>query len=275
MYAFPKVSCCLCTYDRLELTKKSIICFTKQTYPNKELVIVTEGPEEFKRELELFIGKLGRNDIKTVFIDGARTLGEVRNISIANSIGDLYCQWDDDDFNHPKRLSVQIAYMISQKADACFLKDQLHYYWADNELFWEKWNYENAPERCQWIPGTIIMKMNKLFSYPETGANAKAGEDVILVDQIWHEYIMNGYQVATLENKGYLHVYSYHGSICNHKNTFDSDHHRWLSKNRSLNIADIQDRKNEIIKSLNELDLNDEIKVMGKNGLAFMYQRAR
>ena len=272
----PKVSCCLCTYDRLKLAQKSIECFLNQTYPNKELIIVSEGPKAFKDNLSLFLYELNNPpNIKVIFLDGQFTLGAIRNISIKNASGDLYCQWDDDDFNHPKRLATQIGFMLKERAQASFLKDQLHYYWESKELYWEKWNYKNCPDRCSWIPGTIIMRIDPRFSYPETGNVAKAGEDVVLVDQLWHKYVHEDYRIACLEDKGYMHVYSYHGAVCNHKNTFNQDHHMYLSKNKSFLTEDMQEKEHLISDALDQNNLDDEIKVMGRNGLAFRYLRNR
>jgi hypothetical protein len=40
------------TRDRLALAKRSIRCFTDQTYPRLELVIVSEGDRAYRRALE-------------------------------------------------------------------------------------------------------------------------------------------------------------------------------------------------------------------------------
>lgn len=269
----PKVSCCLCTYDRYDLFKKSVDCYCAQTYPNKELIIVTEGPRSFKNKVSALLEIKGRDDIFPVFLDGDRTLGEVRNISLKKSTGDLYCQWDDDDFNHPKRLAIQIKKMLDEKAFACFLQDQFHYYWEDNALYWEKWAYKDAPERCNWIPGTIIMKMNDRYKYPETGAKSRASEDVVLVDQLWLDYLVNGLQITKLSDYGYLHIYSFHGTKENHKNTFDKNHHMWLSTNCSQSINYMLKNRELIEQSLNLINIKRNIKIMGKEGLAFNYNK--
>lgn len=271
----PKVSCCLCTYDRYELFKKSVDCFCNQTYPNKELVIVTEGPREFKNKVSALLEVKRRDDIKTVFLEGERTLGEVRNISMKESTGDLYCQWDDDDFNHPKRLALQIKKLIKEDAFACFLQDQLHYYWEDNAIYWEKWAYDGAPERCHWIPGTIIMKKNDRYKYPETGPKARAAEDVVLIDQLWRDYIVNGLKITKLSDHGYLQVYSFHGSRENHVNTFGKDHHMWLSINCSHTIAHMIENKTLLENSLDQVNMRRKIDVMGREGLAFEYDKDR
>jgi len=271
----PKVSCCLVTYDRYDLFKKSVDCYCNQTYPNKELVIVTEGPKSFKDKVSVLLEIKGRSDIKPVFIDGERTLGEVRNISIKKSTGDYYCQWDDDDFNHPKRLSTQMNKLLEDNAFACFMQDQLHYYWEDNAIYWEKWAYKDAPERCNWIPGTIIMKMNDRYWYPETGPKSRASEDVVLIDQLWVDYIINGLKITKLSDHGYLQVYSYHGSRENHCNTFGKDHHMWLSKNCSHTRAHMIENRELLEKSLDYMNLQRKIDVMGKEGLAFKYDKNR
>jgi len=263
----PKISCCLCTYDRFELCHRSIQCFLSQIYNNKELVIVCEGPA--KHQIAEYVKDM--DNVKFFPLDKQCTLGEVRNYSIEKATGDIVVQWDDDDLSTASRLAAQLAILLKTGSFACFLSEQLHYYWDTKELFWEKWNYKGL-DRYDWIPGTIMMYKNDIYKYPETGSHAKAGEDVILVNQLWHDYVYNGLKIAKASNLGHMQVYTFHGSQHKHSNTFDMQHHRWLSINNSLSIADILDHQELICSSLNQLKLGDEINVMGKEGLAFIWK---
>lgn len=227
----PKVSCCMVTYNRFELAKMSIQCYLNQTYENKELIIVTDGPISYQNELKDYIDSLKRKDILLKCFKRRKTLGKLRNISLDNCNGELYCQWDDDDLNHPDRIAVQVKYMIDNNAGASFMEDQLHYYWNGGELYWEHWQHKNCEEHYNWIPGTIIMKLGKI-RYPEKGEESKRGEDVVLRTDLWN----SNTKVVSLKGLGYLNVYSFHGNKCLHENTFNESHHSWLSNNLKLKI---------------------------------------
>ena len=45
------ISCLMVTFDRLALAKLAIRSYAQQTYPNRELVIVTDGEETFRSAL--------------------------------------------------------------------------------------------------------------------------------------------------------------------------------------------------------------------------------
>ncbi|MDX2253292.1 MAG: glycosyltransferase family A protein [Nitrospira sp.] len=77
------ISClCITQPGREEFLKQAIACFNEQTFPDKELVIV--------------------EDPKTGI-----TLGELRNLAVAKSTGDMLAVWDDDDLSDPGRLECQ------------------------------------------------------------------------------------------------------------------------------------------------------------------------
>ncbi|MCP4132624.1 MAG: glycosyltransferase family 2 protein [bacterium] len=225
MNKLPKVSCLTVTLDRLEFLKRAIRCFCDQSYPNKELVIVTEGAVAYKKKIHDHVTDLNRMDIRLEFLDGSDyNLGKVRNISVACANGDLICQWDDDDLFHPLRLEIQINDMIQKKCQVSFLTDQLQYFQDTHEMFWLNWNSAQC-DMLRLIPGTLIMYKDSRFSYPETGENAVKGEDSGLLEQIYNHNI----PIARLGGFGYLYVYTFHN-----ENTFDYDHHRALAAERSV-----------------------------------------
>lgn len=116
-----KISCLCITRNRVPLLKKSILLFENQTYPNKELVIVYLSIDDATKA---FLASLNSKFIKSVEVtyDTELTLGDLRNISIAEASGDYVCTWDDDDWFHPERLRIQIQGIIdSGKKASVFL----------------------------------------------------------------------------------------------------------------------------------------------------------
>jgi glycosyltransferase involved in cell wall biosynthesis len=254
--------------NRFDCFKRSFHCYAEQTYPNKELVIVNEGPKEYQDQIAEYLKD--RNDIKFVFLDGWYSLGALRNISIALCRGDIFVQWDDDDFNAPERLSVQYNYLSNHpKAKVCYLSDQLHYYFNSGYLFWEDWQQfcSNNIKRCSLIPGTI-MAWRHLFHnrYPSAGQWCSAGEDSILSNKLCEDDPDNN-EVILLSGFGYMQMYTYHGN-----NVYDVQHHLKISYNRSLDSNYLLRNRDRICKTIDHTLLSGTIKVMGRDGLAFTYE---
>lgn len=265
-HVYPKISCLLVTAkNRLDYLKKSFSCYVDQTYPNKELVIVNEGPKEYQDEIQELVSS--RSDVKLIFLDGKYSLGSLRNISISLSNGDIFVQWDDDDFNIPERLSIQYKFLARNKrARACYLSDQLHYYFNTHSLYWENWaEYcSGNVKKFSLIPGTIMAWKDKLLArYPSGGKWCSAGEDSILAYKLCD---VDNY-VELLPNYGYMQVYSYHGN-----NVWDHNHHLEISNKRSMKISHMLENRERICRTLDYLKLNNVVDVMGREGLAFRYE---
>ncbi|WP_262885618.1 glycosyltransferase family 2 protein [Flagellimonas ochracea] len=219
----------------------AIKCYMDQTYPNKELVIVTDGTDWFKRAVADYIKHLERDDIRLISLEQKDyKLGQLRNISISEAQGDIICQWDDDDLYHPKRLQVQFEQMAADKADASFFTDQLQYWWEDRVLNWVDWTKDSHMGPWQLIPGTVMMYKNTDFSYPEDGIYARIGEDSALLDSM-----VQHLKISRLSKYGYLYMYTYHG-----RNTFSREHHGRISKLYGRNLGLLEQFDDSIWKHL-------------------------
>jgi glycosyltransferase involved in cell wall biosynthesis len=102
----PLVSCICATYNRPPdhqyLIEEAIESFLRQTYPNKELIVFNDCPDQ---ELVCHAP-----DVRIV--NGAErfpTLGDKQNAAIRIAKGDLIAVWDDDDVSLPWRLSLSVA----------------------------------------------------------------------------------------------------------------------------------------------------------------------
>lgn len=263
--SFPKISCLMVTdTGRFDILKRSYQCYVDQTYVNRELVIVTDGSSEYKDCITNLVSD--RNDVRLVFLDGKYTLGALRNISVGLSHGGMFVQWDDDDFNAPARLAVQCAYLLKHpKARMCFLGDQLHYYFATRHLYWNNWEkHSGGYKKFGLIPGTILAYTDGFsYRYPSSGEHAAAGEDSVMTGYICETH---GEEVLILKNYGYLHVYSFHG-----KNVWDMEHHLEISKKRSLLRRDLIKHRELVSRTLDYMQLDERIDVVGMDGLAFTW----
>lgn len=221
----PKISCLMVTYDRLLLAKRAIRSFAAQTWPAKELVIVTDGTERFRAALGAYAEWLGLDSVRIVAAEGAGlTLGRLRNLSLEEAQGDWICQWDDDDFSHPDRLAVQAAHMAERRAGACFLTDHLQHLADERALCWVDWTAGGRiAGTASLAPGTLMMRSGLGVAYPEDGPHARSGEDSVLL-----EALGAAAEVAPLSGAGHLYLYQYHGA-----NTFSREHHLRISQFRT------------------------------------------
>ena len=115
----PLVSCLMVTRGRLFPARFAVDCFRRQSWSERELVLVCDAPGT---PVEAYCRTLGDARIRVVTPDGPTTsLGELRNLSLRAARGEYVCQWDDDDLYHPQRLELGMLLLQSMRADAMFL----------------------------------------------------------------------------------------------------------------------------------------------------------
>jgi glycosyltransferase involved in cell wall biosynthesis len=268
--SLPKISCLLVTANgRYNLAKKSIECYIAQTYQNKELIIVNEGNQGYQKQLQHYIDSLERKDIRPTWLNGLGqyTLGGLRNISIALADGDYFVQWDDDDFCLPQRLSTQYAFLAKNpKAKVCYLSDQLHFFWTTSALYWNNWkkfHSGNGLTRYSLIPGTGMFSRDIPWRYPSHGKNCRAGEDSVFSNKILDD---NPENIVLLEGMGNMHCYTYHGN-----QVYDIEHHMNISRMRTNDRNFINKNRGRIEDSIKYFEFSGDIKVMCRDGVAFIY----
>jgi FkbM family methyltransferase len=256
----PLVSCLMTTYDRLSLAKHAIRSFAAQTYPEKELIVVSDGEARFRRALERYAAALGLARVR--FVDAGperQTLGRLRNISVEAATGDIVCQWDDDDYSHPERLRLQVDELMRNDAGACFLTDHLQFIEEQSALCWVDWTLgQTAIGAEQLAPGTMMMRRDLRVRYPEDGPYARQGEDSVLLDNL-----CRATNVTHLRGAGHLYLYQYHG-----RNTFPREHHYRLSNCRTA-VAHLRENAARIREAVAHYPIARPCFVVGRDGPAF------
>lgn len=259
----PLISCLLVTYDRLNHVKTAIQCFVDQTYENRELVIVTDGPALFKQALNRHLADLDQANIRLIEVNASgNTLGRLRNLALSEASGDIFCQWDDDDMYHPKRLEVQARHLTASQAHANFLSDQLQFHWPSQTMRWVDWSRDDTfPLSHRLIPGTIMAHRDQRFVYPEQGPNARSGEDSALVEQL-----MQGVEITTLAGAGMYYVYAFHG-----RNTYPEAHH---AEHNGASQAFLESHIADLPEAINYFSLPRPYQFVGADGQALMVMSA-
>jgi len=149
----PLVSCVMVTGKdeaHYALAELALDSFLWQTYPNTELIIINDGPKAM--DLTNTPAGLQHGNIREVRLPYKAnpaerlTLGALRNIGLDESKGEWICQWDDDDYSHPHRISMQMAV---RREDCCvLLQHQVRYSAVSNTAYKLECNVGHA--------GTII-----------------------------------------------------------------------------------------------------------------------
>lgn len=147
----PLVSCVMSTYNRYDYIKKSVESILNQTYPNIELIVVTEKCENQNKICEILESY---KDERIKIIKNKEKLGfpESLNIGIEASSGKYIARMDDDDISLPKRFELQVNFMESHK-EIGICGTNAKFFGKLNEII----GVENDPD---------ILKINTLFRTP-------------------------------------------------------------------------------------------------------------
>jgi glycosyltransferase involved in cell wall biosynthesis len=199
---------------------------------------------------------MGREDIRLHLSPSDLRLGALRNLAVATAVGDVICQWDDDDLYHPQRLERQFAVLKSGGHQAAYLQEVMQYFPDRQALYLTNWRATPAGGH----PGTLMARRAAVPDYPETGERADRGEDL---DVALALKARGG--VGTLGGEPHLHLYVSHGG-----NIWDGDHHAMLARELSVSVALLRRREPGLRDGLTPFALPaDSIDVTGNNGIAF------
>jgi len=195
----PLVSALMVTRDRPALAVFAIDCFRRQTYPNKELIIVDDGKDD---TLAREVARMADPAIRMIRRpDRGELLGTLRNVAVEASAGTLVCTWDDDDLSHPLRLETQIWQLRHTGAQACLLT-RLTLWWVDSKQF-------ALGEKRFW-EGSIVCRKDVLPRYPEV----QVREDTPVVNRLLHSVCVVGVDQPR------LYIYVVHGNNSWYPNFF-------------------------------------------------------
>jgi len=200
----PLVSCLMVTKNRVKLARRAVECFARQTWPNKELVIIDDGEEDYGPLVEEYRGRCTIHYHKYVNDTGMR-VGGLRNVSLERANGEYCIQWDDDEWYDAKRIEVQMESLLRQGLDVITLFSTI--------MHLDTPEYLEHPYRSnlrRGIPGTILHRKTPV-RYPD----GCLGEDSIYLDDLRKAYKVGLVDVP----HSHLFFRCFHG-----KNSWDYNH---------------------------------------------------
>jgi glycosyltransferase involved in cell wall biosynthesis len=256
----PSISCLMVTLpvpERLSSAIQSIEDYCRQTWRNKNLIIVVNGGEApIKQAISDHVAALGRSDIRVIAPAGELNLGQLRNVSLDAAQGELVCQWDDDDRYHPLRLGRQAGELTERDLEAVYLQDVMQYFPAQGAMFWANWRATPTTGH----PGTLLARRSVIPNYPTQGGEARLGED----SEVARALIARG-RVGTLADAAHLYVYVSHGA-----NSWNEAHHQMLCSELAISRGLLRRREQEIREGLRPYGFApDTVTVCGSNGEGF------
>jgi glycosyltransferase involved in cell wall biosynthesis len=216
----PLVSCLCVTRNRGRELERAVLSFSRQTYRNKELVIVYE--QDDPATATVVEGLRHRLDIRAIEVPirPKLKLGELRNLAIHACQGEYFCQWDDDDWFHVERIETQMRQLLSTRQDACMLTNWLVFDAIQQQAYFSHFRL--------W-EGSLLCRKAALQGSVRYPALPKM-EDSFFVNEL----IRRGRVVPLVAPQ--LYVYVLHGN-----NTWDKYHGRvLLSSSQPLSQATSQ-----------------------------------
>jgi len=100
----PLVSCLCVTESRPQFSPWLWWSYTKQDYAGKELVIVDSSPEPLV---------CGEPDVRVISALTGTSVAAKRNMALRAARGSVVAWFDDDDWQHPRRLSILVRALSS------------------------------------------------------------------------------------------------------------------------------------------------------------------
>ena len=106
----------------------SVKSFLDQTHSNKKLLIINDG--------EYSLSDLNCDEVEEIRVDNSDKklrLGGLRNYAFNYlSKTDIWTQWDDDDYRHPRQLEELYTFMVQGDYDVSYLGSFTWYFWNIN-----------------------------------------------------------------------------------------------------------------------------------------------
>ncbi len=197
--ALPLITCIMPTRNRRTFLPLALRHFLAQDYPQKELLIVDDGPDP--------VGDLaeGQPSVTYLWLGTPLSIGAKRNLAVEQARGTIIAHWDDDDWYAPNRLRYQAAPILAGEADLTGLENAYMLALPAGEC----WTTQAALHRRMFVGnvhGGTLMYRKAVFGaglrYPEVSL----AEDAALLAGAQRR----GYRLAGLPNPG-VFVYMRHG----------------------------------------------------------------
>jgi len=279
MAELPLVSClCASSPKRWAQLQRAILDFTRQTYPNKELIIGVDLRTDFAGMIELFVEDALASVPPTRVHDGERIIrdlpyrikvfGRPNSNSpmdcliqaLCHARGDIVALWDDDNLNLPSRLTDQVVRQQRHQDTLTALSECLYYFHESKELFVV--NHEN-PEAEVSERIAISSLMSPRDALPALEPHYRTNPALHLVNGLQ----ARNRKLLGITGKPFHHLVGVSGD-----NLRGYSDHRKIAQGHSRSADWINERADALVEALNQYYWDaDKVNVVGADALAFEY----
>lgn len=197
----PLISCIMPTYNRRKFVPFAIRYFLRQSYANKELIIVDDGTDA----IEDLIPE--EASLRYYRLDKRITLGEKLNLACGYAKGEIIANWDDDDWYGLQRLSYQIHALLNDQADVCGINQLLYFNLSTKHAY----QYKYPSNQRAWLLGSSLCYTKALWN-TNPFAPINVGMDALFV------WSISPNRVKPLKNSG-ISVHMIHEDNASPKKT--------------------------------------------------------
>lgn len=163
-----RVSCLMVSRGELSRAQFAVSCFLRQTWPSKELVVVTQNHDS---SLVQWLRANPDPRIRLYLAPQDLTLGELRNLSVECAEGEFVIQWDDDDLSDPQRITACMGVLQRCQVDLVLMSRWLQWWPARRRLA--------ASSRRAW-EGSMLARKSVMQPYPRLAK----GEDTDVMSRL-------------------------------------------------------------------------------------------
>ncbi|NQX37631.1 Glycosyl transferase family 2 [Pedobacter steynii] len=190
----PLISCICITRERPLFLQRTIACFMRQEYQNRELVISYPDNDLPTKNLLDHMEKIFANKFLRIERPVFETLGMARNKAIELAKGEFICIWDDDDFHNSHRLSHQYNVIKDGPFKASILANVLIYDAEGKETYYS----------CQrgW-EGSLLCEKEILLKKKYLDSNKNEWNALLF-------FLSSGNVLYYITEMPHLYVYVYH-----------------------------------------------------------------
>ena len=152
--AAPLVSCIMPTANRRAFVPQALRCFARQTYENRELIVLDDGSDP--------VQDLVPADPRILYrrAHAKSSIGAKRNQACEMARGDIIAHWDDDDWMADWRLTYQVnALAANPQSSACGLSSLYFCHRRGDRA----WLYAHPPGDRTWIAGATMCYRKSLW----------------------------------------------------------------------------------------------------------------
>ncbi len=170
---------------------KCIECFKKQTYANKELIIINNADSQFQAS------NVNIDFETNVFlVDTPKRLeaGHARNYAISAANGQILAQFDYDSWHDPSRLETQILALAQNQAHVCILTSVFGYSYNSGHA-----RLIENPKKA--ILNTMVFIRPSNIDYPKVEKYEEFG--------LLNKMINAGYKVISIEKPKLICKFNY------------------------------------------------------------------